>query len=114
MIRTYGSAPFKVAVIHGGPGSPGYMAPVARELKDSFGVIEPIQTAKSLKGQIEELHDQIMSVTHDPICLVGSSWGATLALFYAANYSRTVNKVILVGSCVYDVASSDRVKACIC
>ena len=32
-LKVYGNAPFNVAVIHGGPGAPGEMAPVAR---DSF------------------------------------------------------------------------------
>jgi hypothetical protein len=31
-LRIYGKAPFNVAVIHGGPGAVGEMAPVAREL----------------------------------------------------------------------------------
>ena len=31
-LRTYGEAPFNIAVIHGGPGAAGEMAPVAREL----------------------------------------------------------------------------------
>ena len=43
--RLYGSAPFNIAVIHGGPGAPGEMAPVARELSSLRGVLEPLQTA---------------------------------------------------------------------
>jgi hypothetical protein len=31
-LRKYGEEPFEVAVIHGGPGAPGEMAPVAGEL----------------------------------------------------------------------------------
>jgi hypothetical protein len=30
-LRTYGKAPFSVAVIHGGPGGGGEAAPVARD-----------------------------------------------------------------------------------
>ena len=54
-VRTYGKAPFTVAVIHGGSGAAGEMAPVARELAYDWGVLEPIQTATSLHGQVEEL-----------------------------------------------------------
>ncbi len=43
-IRKYGNPPFSVAVIHGGPGAPGEMAPVARELSSRWGVLEPLQT----------------------------------------------------------------------
>lgn len=32
-LRKYGNAPFNIAVIHGGPGVPGEVAPVARESK---------------------------------------------------------------------------------
>lgn len=40
--RSYGTAPFEIVVIHGGPGAPGEMAPVARELSGQFGVLEPL------------------------------------------------------------------------
>ena len=53
--RIYGKPPFSVAVVHGGPGAPGEMKPVAEELSKNFGVIEPLQTASSVEGQIEEL-----------------------------------------------------------
>ena len=53
--RKYGKAPYKIAVIHGGPGAGGEMAPIARELASSWGVLEPFQTVTSLEGQIEEL-----------------------------------------------------------
>ena len=53
--RTYGTGPFALAVIHGGPGAPGEVAPVARELACERGVLEPLQAAASLEGQVEEL-----------------------------------------------------------
>lgn len=49
-LRIYGQSPFTLAVIHGGPGAGGEMAPVARELASARGVLEPIQTATSLEG----------------------------------------------------------------
>jgi hypothetical protein len=51
----YGKPPFRVAVIHGGPGAGGEMAPVASELSRSQGILEPLQTALSLPEQVEEL-----------------------------------------------------------
>ena len=56
-LRKYGDEPFNVAVIHGGPGAPGKIAPVARDLSSVRGVLEPLQTASTLEGQIEELRD---------------------------------------------------------
>ena len=54
-LRRYGHKPFNVAVIHGGPGAPGEMAPIARELSSSTGVLEPLQTAMTIEGQVQEL-----------------------------------------------------------
>jgi len=36
--RKYGNAPFRVTVIHGGPGAAGDAAPIARKLGETRGV----------------------------------------------------------------------------
>ena len=56
-LRKYGHSPYTVAVVHGGPGAPGEMAPVARELSSITGVLEPLQTKYSLEGQVQELRE---------------------------------------------------------
>ena len=48
--RVYGDGPYDVAVVHGGPGIPGAMAPVARELAADRGVLEPLQSAGTIDG----------------------------------------------------------------
>jgi pimeloyl-ACP methyl ester carboxylesterase len=101
-LRTYGRPPFTVAVLHGGPGAPGSMAPVARELAVNWGVLEPLQTATSVIGQIEELRTVVRDYGHLPITLVGSSWGAMLGFIVAAHYPDLVKKLILVGSGPYE------------
>jgi pimeloyl-ACP methyl ester carboxylesterase len=95
-LRTHGSPPFQVAVIHGGPGAGGEMAPVARELARRRGVLEPIQTSDTLAGQIEELRAVVLSRGVAPVTLVGYSWGAWLSLLTAAKYPSVVGKAILV------------------
>jgi len=55
--RIYGNKPYFVAVIHGGPGAAGEMAPVARELSLNTGVLEPLQTTETIEIQMEELQD---------------------------------------------------------
>jgi len=97
-LRTYGNSPFNVAIIHGGPGAAGEMAPVARELKSGRGVLEPLQTAASLKGQIEELRTVLRNNGDLPVFLVGFSWGAWLSFIFAANYPTFVKKLILIAS----------------
>jgi pimeloyl-ACP methyl ester carboxylesterase len=97
-LRTHGSAPFNIAVLHGGPGAAGEMAPVARELASSQGILEPLQTAASLDGQIEELGTVLGKNGDPPVTLIGFSWGAWLGFVFAANNSELVRKLILVGS----------------
>jgi len=69
-LRKYGKAPFGVALLHGGPGASGEMAPVARELSADWGVLEPLQTAASVEGQIEELHGVLNDNADLPVILV--------------------------------------------
>ena len=54
-VRMWGHGPYSVAVIHGGPGAPGEMAPVARELSMVTGILEPFQTEMTLDLQVQEL-----------------------------------------------------------
>jgi pimeloyl-ACP methyl ester carboxylesterase len=97
-LRKHGKAPFTVAVIHGGPGAPGSMAPVARELSSDCGILEPLQTMASLDGQVEELKNVLESNGDIPVILIGASWGAWLSYIVAARYPAVVKKLILVGS----------------
>jgi pimeloyl-ACP methyl ester carboxylesterase len=96
--RTYGSPPYRVALLHGGPGTAGGMAPLARELGLSRGVLEPLQTAASIDGQVEELKVLLEQNSELPVTLVGHSWGAWLGCIFAARHPRMVRKLILVSS----------------
>jgi pimeloyl-ACP methyl ester carboxylesterase len=101
-LRKYGNKPFPVAVIHGGPGAPGEMAPVARELSSVTGVLEPLQTATTLEGQIRELKSVLEKHAALPVILIGFSWGALISFIFAARYPSFVKKLILVGSAPYE------------
>ncbi|MBN1455507.1 MAG: alpha/beta hydrolase [Methanomicrobia archaeon] len=96
--RTYGAPPFTVAVVHGGPGAPGEMAPVARALASGRGVLEPLQTAGTLDGQVHELQAILLHTGDLPVTLIGWSWGAWLSFMLAARHPESVKKLILVGS----------------
>jgi pimeloyl-ACP methyl ester carboxylesterase len=74
------------------------MAPVARELSAMCGVLEPLQTASSVAGQVLELRDVLEDQGQLPMTLVGHSWGAWLGLIFTAHYPTFVKKLILVGS----------------
>ena len=103
-IRRHGKPPFEVAVVHGGPGAGGEMKPVAEELASGWGVLEPIQTATSLEGQVNELRGALTACGDPPLTLIGFSWGAWLALVVAARYPSLVQKLILVGSGPFESA----------
>lgn len=108
-LRLYGNPPFSVAVLHGGPGAPGQMAPVARELSSERGVVEPLQTEYTLEGQVEELRTILKEICVVPVTLVGSSWGAMLGFIFSAYHPKLVKKLILVGSGVYDKKSAEKI-----
>ncbi|HVQ01250.1 MAG TPA: alpha/beta hydrolase [Candidatus Thermoplasmatota archaeon] len=97
-LRTYGCTPFSVALIHGGPGAAGEMAPVARELSRFRGILEPFQTKRTVSGQIQELDDILRDHGNTPLTLIGHSWGAWLSLMYAAHHQLSMKKLILVNS----------------
>jgi len=96
--RKYGNPPYSIAVIHGGPGAAGEMAPVARTLAASCGILEPMQTKSSILGQVVELHEILSRHASAPVILIGYSWGAWLSVIYAAEQPSMVKKLILVSS----------------
>lgn len=101
-VRKWGHGPFSLAVIHGGPGAPGEMAPVARELSVFTGVLEPFQTETTLDGQVQELRQVIEEEGQAPVTLVGFSWGALLSWLTASRHPHLVRKLILVSSAPFE------------
>lgn len=96
--RKHGKPPFEVAVIHGGPGAPGEVKPVAEELGSDRGVLEPFQTELSIEDQADELKNNLEDSGNIPMTLIGYSWGAWLSIIFSAIYPSLVKKIILVGS----------------
>jgi pimeloyl-ACP methyl ester carboxylesterase len=96
-LKKYGTEPYRVAVVHGGPGAAGQMAEVARELSGDQGVLEPLQTEATVDGQVDELKEVLEQYGNLPLKLVGHSWGAWLSYICAARYPMLVEKLILIG-----------------
>ncbi|MCE2950703.1 MAG: hypothetical protein ACK5TR_07225 [Alphaproteobacteria bacterium] len=61
-VRCHGSAPYGLALVHGGPGAAGDLAPLAHALAKDQGVLEPLQRAISFEGQVEELAVVLTSI----------------------------------------------------
>lgn len=110
-LRKYGAGPYKIVVVHGGPGAPGEMAPVARRLSLIAGVLEPLQTNNSVEGQVLELHDVIKAHGDLPVILIGYSWGAWLSFIVTARYPALVKKLILIGSGAFEAKYADNIAA---
>lgn len=96
--RKYGKEPYSTVLVHGGPGAPGEMRPVAMELSKFVGFLEPLQTANSVQGQIDELIHIIEKNTEAPVTLIGWSWGAWLTYLVAAQRPALIKKLIIVSS----------------
>ena len=107
--RLYGEAPYGVAAVHGGPGAPGEMAPVAEKLSRLCGIMEPLQTRATLAGQVEELKELLAGNGAEPFVLIGYSWGAILSYILAAEYPSLMKKLILVSSGVFSSTYARRV-----
>lgn len=116
-IRTHGTSGPAVIVLHGGPGAAGHMAPVARGLADSFRVLEPFQRGSggeplTVACHVADLHELVKSHCSDTRpALVGASWGAMLALAYAAADPSHAGPLVLIGCGTFDRAARDRMRA---
>lgn len=127
-VRTYGDSGPLVIVLHGGPAAVGSVAPIARGLADSFRVLEPWQRGSAPPGggalgngtdepltvarHVADLHELIESRGDGARPgLVGWSWGAMLALAYAAEHPDSPGALVLVGCGTFDLKARARMKA---
>ncbi len=117
-VREYGVSGPAVVVLHGGPGAPGHMAPVARGLADAFRVWEPWQRRAggeplTVARHVADLRELITGrIAPERPALVGSSWGAMLALAYAAEHPDA-GPLVLIGCGTFDPAARARMHALI-
>lgn len=110
-IGIYGNEGPPVIVLHGGPGASGGSAHVAQGLSDDFRVFEPWQRVSSDKPLSVAIHIEDLQHLIDSRCgdekpaLVGESWGAMLALAYAAEHPESIGPIVLVGCGTFDEIS---------
>ena len=116
-VREYGSSGPVVILLHGGPGAPGYLAPVARELAGSFRVLEPFQRRSGKKPltvarHVSDLDELVKShCAERRPAIVGHSWGAMLALAYAAVHPDGVACLALIGCGTFDSVARNHMEA---
>lgn len=74
------------------------MAPVARELSKTRGVLEPLQTQASIDSLTEELYAVMNEQAQLPVILIGHSWGGFFSIIFTDKYPHLVHKLIIIGS----------------
>jgi pimeloyl-ACP methyl ester carboxylesterase len=105
-VRRHGSLGPPLVVLHGGPGAPGSAAGLARALSARFRVLEPLQRRGGEVPLTVARHVQDLADVAPPrAALVGWSWGAMLALSYAAAHPERADRLALVSCGTYDEAS---------
>jgi pimeloyl-ACP methyl ester carboxylesterase len=87
------------------------MAPVARRLVDAYRVFEPFQRKSgadplTVARHVADLHDVVNRCTPGwRPALVGASWGAMLALAYAAVHPSASGPIVLIGCGTFDLGA---------
>lgn len=107
-VRRYGTGGPVAALLHGGPGAPGEMAGLARDLAGRFRVLEPLQRRSGGVPLTVARHVADLAVALPArAALVGWSWGAMLALSFTSAHPHRVRSLALVGCGTYDRATRD-------
>jgi pimeloyl-ACP methyl ester carboxylesterase len=97
-LRTYGGEPFDIVLLHGGPGAPGELEPIARRISISFGILEPMLLSLSIEDQLNELHSIVIQHCDHPVVFIGHSWGAWLGFIFVSLYPGSAKKLIMVSA----------------
>ena len=118
-VRRYGEAGPLVFALHGGPAAVGDVAPIAKRISKSFRAVEPWQRGSgnmplTVARHIADLHELAIDLSgNSPLAIVGHSWGAMLALCYAAEHPSKAGPIVLVGCGTFDQAARSRMQATI-
>lgn len=118
-VRRYGKTGPLVIVLHGGPAAVGDAAPIAKGLAKSFRAVEPWQRGSgseplSVARHVADLHELATDLGGEsPIAIVGHSWGAMLALCYAAEHPDNSGPIVLVGCGTFDPVARVRLRSTI-
>ena len=118
-VRHYGEGGPWVVVLHGGPAAVGDVAPIAKGISRSFRAVEPWQRGSgnaplTVARHVADLHELATDLNGDsPLTIVGHSWGAMLALCYAAEHPSKAGPIVLVGCGTFDQAARSRMRTTI-
>ncbi len=95
--RLHGSAPYRVVLVHGGPGVSGELDPLGAFLAEQgVGALEVLQSGDTIEFLLEELLGLLLQQGEPPVVLVGFSWGAWLGLLFADRHPELISKAIFI------------------
>ena len=110
-VIAHGESGAWVIVLHGGPAAAGEAGPIARRLSSSFRVLEPWQRGSgaeplTVARHVADIHELIAGrCSGRRPANVGESWGAMLALAYAAEHAGETGPIVLIGCGTFDPAA---------
>lgn len=95
-VNKYGSPPYLIALLHGGPGAAGEMKPVADILSKNNSIIEPLQTEDTIDKQVLELFNQLSQCAEFPVisCNLNRIFMGSLAWIYICCSLSKIGKKI--------------------
>ena len=96
--RKHGKQPYEIITLHGGPGALGELKYLSQKIGKKYGVIEYLQTKDSIELLLKDINKIITENARVPVKVVGFSWGAWLAVFFAEQYPELVKSLILISS----------------
>ena len=106
-VRQYGSTGDVVLLLHGGPGCPDYLEPVAQQLSATHRAVTFDQRGVGASGRASsfDLEDYVRDIEAvrehlgaDRVHLFGHSWGGLLAQLYLQAHPERVSSMILANS----------------
>jgi pimeloyl-ACP methyl ester carboxylesterase len=108
-VRLHGEPPYAAALLHGGPGAAGSLSILAEKLALKSGILEPLQTKLHIAGLLTELDSQL-SIAKHPLTLIGHSWGAWLAVLFAAKNPEKIRQLVLISAGPFEEAYAEKIQ----
>jgi pimeloyl-ACP methyl ester carboxylesterase len=114
VVRWYGDDGGWLTLLHGGPGAPGHLAPVARALAAELRILEPFERRSGATPLTVDLHVRDIDnairrhAGTQPTALLGFSSGAITALAYAAAHPERVSQLVLVAAATMEPGSREQ------
>lgn len=110
-VQRYGAGPTQVVCLHGGPGAGASLACVAEPLAANFATLDYIQRRSGdVRLTVAQHVADLQTIIHTncpttPPVVLGASWGAMLALAFAAAHPNQIAGLVLVGCGTFDPQS---------